>query len=81
MEVRSVPTYLLFSSNINLGFTVALSIFCSAQHNYMLAYVLIFLGYEFDRFDGIVARMMDQCSEWGKQLDSLSDLVNPPPPQ
>ncbi|KIN05457.1 hypothetical protein OIDMADRAFT_63413, partial [Oidiodendron maius Zn] len=36
---------------------------------------LIFLGYEFDRFDGIVARWRNECYDLGKQLDSLSDLV------
>lgn len=45
------------------------------QQSFILAYVLIFAGYEFDRFDGMVARMRNECSEMGKELDSFSDLV------
>ncbi|KFY93815.1 hypothetical protein V500_03512 [Pseudogymnoascus sp. VKM F-4518 (FW-2643)] len=52
-----------------------LSVFCSMQRYFVIAHVLIFLGYEFDRFDGIVARWRNECSELGKQLDSLSDLI------
>ncbi|GKT90225.1 phosphatidylserine synthase [Colletotrichum tofieldiae] len=53
----------------------ALSMFCSIHQRFVAAYVFIFLGYEFDRFDGMVARWRNECSEWGKELDSLSDLV------
>ncbi|KAF2720991.1 hypothetical protein K431DRAFT_346704 [Polychaeton citri CBS 116435] len=52
------------------------SIFCSMQHDYIRAHLLLFVAYECDRFDGIVARWMNQCSDWGKQLDSFSDLVS-----
>lgn len=52
-----------------------LSIFCSMRQQFIAAHFLIFAGYEFDRFDGIVARRMKQCSDWGKELDSFSDMV------
>ncbi|KAF2010801.1 CDP-diacylglycerol-serine O-phosphatidyltransferase, partial [Aaosphaeria arxii CBS 175.79] len=35
----------------------------------------IYLSYEFDRLDGLVAVWRDECSEMGKQLDSLPDLI------
>lgn len=53
--------------------------FCSMQQQYIVAYLLIFAGYELDRFDGMVARWRDECSEWGKELDSFSDQVRVPP--
>lgn len=37
--------------------------------------LFILLGSVFDFFDGFVARMLKAQSEFGKQLDSLSDLV------
>lgn len=53
-----------------------MAIFASMQQHFTLAYVLVFIGYEFDRFDGMVARMRNECSEFGKELDSFSDLVS-----
>ncbi|CEJ92607.1 hypothetical protein VHEMI08248 [[Torrubiella] hemipterigena] len=53
-----------------------MAIFASMQQRVVLAYLLVFLGYEFDRFDGMVARMRNECSELGKELDSFSDLVS-----
>ncbi|PCD38606.1 hypothetical protein AU210_007077 [Fusarium oxysporum f. sp. radicis-cucumerinum] len=53
-----------------------LAIFCAIQKSLLAAHLLIFLGYEFDRFDGIVARARNECSEMGKQLDSFCDLVS-----
>lgn len=45
------------------------------QRNFVAANLLIILGYECDCFDGRVARWMKQTSDWGKELDSFSDLV------
>jgi CDP-diacylglycerol--serine O-phosphatidyltransferase len=39
------------------------------------AAVLIFLGMVFDVLDGQVARMMRQTSQFGKELDSLCDVI------
>ncbi|PCD38607.1 hypothetical protein AU210_007077 [Fusarium oxysporum f. sp. radicis-cucumerinum] len=58
------------------GFCGVLAIFCAIQKSLLAAHLLIFLGYEFDRFDGIVARARNECSEMGKQLDSFCDLVS-----
>lgn len=45
------------------------------QQCFITAYVLIFVGYELDCFDGKVARWRNECSDLGKELDSFSDLV------
>ena len=39
------------------------------------AAVFIIMGMLFDGFDGRLARLLGVSSEFGKQLDSLSDLV------
>lgn len=44
-------------------------------HNCMLAGWLIFLAMIFDALDGHVARLTKASSDFGAQLDSLSDLV------
>ena len=43
--------------------------------NLMLSAWLIFLGMVFDALDGYVARLSRTASEFGKQLDSLCDVV------
>ncbi len=44
-------------------------------HNLMLASWLIFLAMVFDALDGRVARLANQTTDFGSQLDSLCDLV------
>lgn len=45
-------------------------------HNLMLSGLLIFLAMLFDTFDGQVARLTRTTSDFGGQLDSLSDTVS-----
>ncbi len=45
-------------------------------HNLMLCGLLIFLAMLFDTFDGQVARLTRTSSDFGGQLDSLSDTVS-----
>lgn len=45
-------------------------------HNLMLCGLLIFLSMLFDTFDGQVARITRTASDFGGQLDSLSDVVS-----
>jgi len=45
-------------------------------HNCMLAGMLIFFAMVFDACDGYVARLARQASDFGAQLDSLSDVVS-----
>lgn len=58
------------------AFCGVLAIFTSTHQYFIIAHVLIFLGYEFDRFDGMIARWRNETSEMGKQLDSFSDLIS-----
>lgn len=44
--------------------------------NMMVASWLIFAAALVDFLDGFVARWMNQCTEMGKQLDSLADVVS-----
>ena len=52
------------------------SIFWSIRANYVLASYLIFFALICDMFDGTVARITNSTSEFGKELDSLCDLVS-----
>lgn len=70
MITKSIPAS-LSTKHLHL----VLAVFCAMRQSFFMAHLLIFLGYEFDRFDGIVARYRNECSEMGKQLDSFCDLV------
>ncbi len=48
----------------------------SAWNPWFIAAMLIFLGMLFDMLDGTVARLMNQTSELGAQLDSLCDAIS-----
>lgn len=45
-------------------------------HELLIAGLLIFLAMLCDAFDGTAARLLDQTSEFGAQLDSLCDAVS-----
>ncbi|WP_026676380.1 CDP-diacylglycerol--serine O-phosphatidyltransferase [Fictibacillus gelatini] len=59
--------------NLSLGALALLFIFKDALK---VGFILIFLAGLFDRFDGMVARKLNIESEFGKQLDSLCDLIS-----
>lgn len=48
---------------------------CALFQKWELAVICIFISALFDAFDGKVARMLGQSSQFGAELDSLSDLV------
>jgi len=52
------------------------SIICAEQCNYAWAGWLIILAAVFDTVDGMIARLTNSSSEFGIELDSLSDLVS-----
>lgn len=52
-----------------------ISIFASIGGEYEWAAIYILLGIIFDMFDGFVARLTKSNSEFGKELDSLCDVV------
>ncbi|NSL50248.1 CDP-diacylglycerol--serine O-phosphatidyltransferase [Calidifontibacillus erzurumensis] len=60
---------------LNLGLGVA-SLTAILQKELQLGLLLIFLAAFTDRFDGLVARKLNIESEFGKQLDSLCDLIS-----
>jgi CDP-diacylglycerol--serine O-phosphatidyltransferase len=57
-------------------FSGFMSILASADKDYLSAAWLIILAAIFDTLDGIMARLTKTSSEFGVELDSLSDLVS-----
>ncbi|MFD1206521.1 MULTISPECIES: CDP-diacylglycerol--serine O-phosphatidyltransferase [Sporosarcina] len=60
---------------LNLSFGIIAIILIAKELSHM-SLVFIFLAALFDRFDGLVARRFHCESLFGKELDSLSDLVS-----
>lgn len=60
---------------INLGLG-AFAIFAVLQNELRTALLFITIAAVFDRLDGFVARKLNVTSEFGKQLDSLSDIIS-----
>lgn len=58
------------------GLSGTLSIYCSVQGYFLWAAIFIAIGAICDLFDGKVARKLNITSEFGKQIDSLCDLVS-----
>lgn len=59
--------------NISMGFLSIIYAFNGAYSNAVLA---IFIALLFDGLDGRVARFLENTSEFGRELDSLSDIVS-----
>jgi len=59
----------------NLIFGVV-SLYFTIQGNYYLAAISVLFCMIMDSLDGRVARMLDVSSEFGKELDSLADVVS-----
>ncbi|MBC9785984.1 CDP-diacylglycerol--serine O-phosphatidyltransferase [Heliobacterium chlorum] len=60
-------------TNLLLGI---LSIVYTMDQNYRMSAIMILLAAILDGMDGKVARKLDVASPFGKELDSLSDLVS-----
>ncbi|NTW05825.1 MAG: CDP-diacylglycerol--serine O-phosphatidyltransferase [Peptococcaceae bacterium] len=69
---KKVPN-ILTGANLAIGM---LSIVYAIQDKYVLGAILILLAALLDRFDGKIARKIGASSEFGKELDSLADLVS-----
>lgn len=52
------------------------SLTSTIQGHYRLAFLFIVVAAVFDILDGYLARLLNCTSEYGKQLDSLADLVS-----
>lgn len=72
IDKSAIPNSLTFA---NLGFGV-MSVMMSSQENYKWAGIFILLACLADRYDGTVARYLNVSSQFGKELDSLADLVS-----
>ncbi|MCU7491714.1 MAG: CDP-diacylglycerol--serine O-phosphatidyltransferase [Bacteroidota bacterium] len=70
---RSVIPNLFTSLNMFSGFV---SVIYSSEQDYIKAAMFIIIGAVFDALDGIMARLTHSSSEFGVELDSLSDLVS-----
>ena len=70
---RSVIPNLFTTLNMFSGFV---SIIYSHEGNFTQAAILIIIATVFDALDGIMARLTKSSSEFGVELDSLSDLVS-----
>lgn len=75
MNVIRIIKYadLLTLANLAAGF---LSILASTTHLYIFAVGFLLAAVVFDALDGTVARKTRQANAFGKELDSLSDLVS-----
>jgi len=60
---------------VNLSFGV-IAILEIINQNYIASAVLIIIAAFIDRYDGRIARLLNVSSEFGKELDSLADLVS-----
>ncbi len=70
---RAVVPSLFTVLNMFCGF---LSVIHSSQGDFVSASWFIILAAGFDAFDGIMARITKSSSEFGVQIDSLSDVVS-----
>ena len=73
MRIKTQFPNIITLANIFLGF---LSILNSYIEKYPLACCFILLAAVLDSLDGKIARLFGVSTEFGKQLDSLSDLVS-----
>lgn len=72
-----------FSRSYLPNSVTALNVFCgfasivfASQGDFYLSAILIFLAAFFDLIDGLIARMIGTSSQFGVELDSLSDVVS-----
>ena len=73
MNIKKFIPNLISMASLFLGF---LSILNSFIDNYLLACYFIFIAAILDSLDGAVARALGVSSDFGKELDSLVDLVS-----
>jgi len=69
--IKFIPNLLTFA-NLSLG---VLSILELMEENYLLSAIFILVAAFIDRYDGKLARRFKVCSAFGKELDSLADLI------
>lgn len=72
MITKFIPS-LFTLSNLLLG---VLSLIFTMEKDFQLAAIMILFGMVLDAMDGRLARRFDAASPFGKELDSLADLVS-----
>ncbi len=72
IKVNALPN-ICTGGNLLFGVLAIAAIF---NHNYVLGTVLIVLAATLDRLDGYLARRYNSSSAFGRELDSLADLVS-----
>jgi CDP-diacylglycerol---serine O-phosphatidyltransferase len=60
---------------LNIGAGVA-SLLSTFQQHYRIALLWIVIAVGFDLLDGLIARCLNCTSDFGKELDSLADLIS-----
>ncbi|KYC45771.1 MAG: Archaetidylserine synthase [Candidatus Methanofastidiosum methylothiophilum] len=68
----SLPDIFSIANGV-LGF---ISLYYILIGNILLSSRIVFLCIFFDSFDGFLARRNDSCADFGKSLDSLSDIIS-----
>ena len=68
---KNIPNFITLA-NLTCGL---LAIIFACQGSLTTASLYIFLGAFLDFFDGLTARILNASSEFGKQLDSMADMV------
>ena len=63
-------------SNLFLGILAIMFANSKDLESLKLASILLILAAISDKLDGYVARKLNMTSEFGKQLDSLSDIIS-----
>jgi len=71
-RVKSIAPNLLTLANLFSGFTAIIYI---TQNDFYSASIFILLGAIFDLLDGMIARILKTASDFGVELDSLSDAI------
>jgi CDP-diacylglycerol---serine O-phosphatidyltransferase len=72
MFARALPSFFTVG-NLFLGI---ISIILAIQDSWQYAAIMVIIGMLLDGLDGRVARMLNTQSEFGKELDSLSDVIS-----
>lgn len=73
MSRMEIMPNLCTAANLLLGVSAITSVI---NYNFQLSIVLIVLAAVLDRVDGILARRCNAVSNFGKEFDSLADLVS-----
>lgn len=73
IKLFTIPN-MLTVANLLCGTLAVISII--RNEDYKFALLLVILAAVFDFFDGFVARLLNQCSPIGGELDSLADMVS-----